>query len=165
MTVERRALLNMVRCFPSGVTVITTRDPVWGRPVGATVSAFASVSMDPPLVTIALNNKSYTRDIIDRVGAFVVNILREDQKQIALRFADSSLVNKFDGIEITEAGTNSLPAITDALAHLVCTVYTSIRAGDHTLYLGLVHGGRARDGKSLVHCHGEFACARPLEES
>ena len=83
-------------CFASGVTVVTMKsndDALHG----ITVSAFSSVSLEPPLILICLDKQTVCYKVLEERGRFVVNILKEDQKHISHRFA-TPIPNKFDGL-------------------------------------------------------------------
>lgn len=161
--IDAAAFRNLAGQFPSGVTIVTVHGPE-GHPVGATVSAFASVSLDPPLVSVCLANTSRTAQALYVAQAFAVNVLREDQRELAELFAEPGNGTRFDGIDARTcdiAQLHGLPVICDSLATLVCRTHRSVPAGDHTIFIGHVVGGRAREGSPLLHCRGAFGCFRP----
>src|SRR5262245_26952541 len=129
---EFRAALSR---FPSGVTVVTTRDRS-GYLHGITVSAFCSVSLDPPLVLICIEKTAASRPALQDSGAIVVNILSEDQRELSNHFA-SQLTDKFTGIEYS-MGNRGLPVLNDVAAILECRVESEYDGGDHTIFLGAV---------------------------
>ncbi len=128
-------LRKMRGLFASGVTVVTTA--LEGRLRGVTVSAFMSVSLDPPLVLIALANENLSREMIAASGIFAVNILSEEQEFLSERFAARApLVNeRFEGvpyhIEVTGA-----PILEGAVAWYDCRRVATHEEGDHTLLVG-----------------------------
>ena len=135
--------------FASGVTVVTTRCGD-GTPRGLTVTAFCSVSLDPPLVLVSIDNRSEAHDGFAE-GAFAVSVLAEGQEDVSRRFALPG-TEKFAAAEC-EMGASGLPLIPDALAHLTCRVVTAVPGGDHTVYLGRVEDVKVREGRPLVY-HG-----------
>jgi flavin reductase ActVB len=135
--------------FAAGVTVVTTRCSD-GTPRGLTVTAFCSVSLDPPLVLVSIDNRSEAHDGF-AAGAFAVSVLAEGQEEVSRRFAVSG-ANKFVSGECV-ASASGLLLVPDALAHLECRVIASVPAGDHTIYVGQVEDARVRDGRPLVY-HG-----------
>src|SRR5512134_2266478 len=135
--------------FAAGVTVVTTRCGD-GTPRGLTVTAFCSVSLDPPLVLVSIDNRSEAHDGFAE-GAFAVSVLAEGQEEVSRRFALPG-TDKFASGECV-ASASGLPLIPDALAHLLCRVVTAVPGGDHTVYLGQVEDVQVREGRPLVY-HG-----------
>lgn len=154
---------SLVGSFPTGVTIVSTYDAA-GEPVGATVSAFSSISMEPPLVMVALQNKGRTTEALGTCSAFAINVLREDQRDLALKFADRRATDRWDGIErrACDVAREEVPVLCDTLATILCRVHGTAVIGDHTVFIGQVIGGRAREGAPLVHGQGHFACMREL---
>ncbi len=118
--------------FATGVTVVTgTLD---GQPMGLSVNSFTSVSLAPPLVAFCIARTSTTWPRLRARGHFCVNILAEDQEQLARVFA-TRLVDKFTGVGWTPAPSGS-PVVLGALAWLDCTVEAEHEAGDHLIVVG-----------------------------
>ncbi len=127
---------NALRHFPSGVTIVTMR--AGDQVHGLTVSAFASVSPDPPLILIMIDQRHHAHGILESDGAvFAVNILAEDQTELSNRFAWVKDEDRFAVGEWGEAETGA-PVLKDALAWLDCTIHARSRAGTHTVYVGEV---------------------------
>ncbi|HUF11685.1 MAG TPA: flavin reductase family protein [Longimicrobiales bacterium] len=142
--------------FVTGVTVVTTRDRS-DAPAGLTANAFASVSLDPPLVLVCIEKSSSTHALIAAAGVFAVNVLADGQERISRRFADET-EGRFEGVawraEITGA-----PVLDDVLAWVDCRVHSACDGGDHTIYVGEVVAGDAREGVPLLFYragYGEF---------
>jgi flavin reductase (DIM6/NTAB) family NADH-FMN oxidoreductase RutF len=131
-----RELRDQVGLFPTGVAVITamTAD---GERLGTTVSSFASVSLDPPLLSFNLANSSQAFRQWASIPAFAVNILGESQSDLSTRFA-RSLTDKWDGVPSRPAQAIDAPLLPDALAWFECTTYATHEAGDHLIILGEV---------------------------
>lgn len=123
--------------FASGVTVVTTRHD--GGLHGLTVSAFASVSADPPRVLVSLGNNTESRPLIEKSGNFAVHILGRQHVALGLRFAKlvPGLADPFEGLSHRAEQTGA-PVLTDCLAWLDCTVETVLPVGDHTVFIGAV---------------------------
>jgi flavin reductase (DIM6/NTAB) family NADH-FMN oxidoreductase RutF len=147
---EFRAALGR---FASGVTVVTTKDPD-GRLHGITVSAFCSVSLEPPLILVCIENNTGSHHAFEQSNSFVVNILREDQQYISDRFA-SYLPDKFADVKY-HAGIDDLPVLEDVLANLECRLINSHAGGDHTIYVGEIERATVNNGKPLVYWHGNY---------
>ena len=88
MTVDQHSFRAVLGRFASGVTVVTTRDKR-KRDQGMTVSAFCSVSLDPPLVLICIEHTASLYNTLDKATHFIVNILSDGQEAIARRFAEA----------------------------------------------------------------------------
>jgi flavin reductase (DIM6/NTAB) family NADH-FMN oxidoreductase RutF len=136
--------------FATGVTVVITRDAA-GRPQGLTVNAFCSVSLEPPLVLICVDQRSEANAGLVETGRFTISVLSEEQEEISRRFATGGPL-KFTGIELP-VGPAGLPLIADALAALECRLVASYPGGDHTIYVGEVERLECRPGRPLVY-HG-----------
>ena len=131
---------NALRHFPAGVTIVTMRA---GEKVhGLTVSAFASVSADPPLVMVIIENRHRAYSLLQEEGAvYAVNILREDQAELSNRFAFNKDEDRFAVGDWTTAATGA-PVLADALAWLDCRIRERYPAGSHTIYVGEVQASR-----------------------
>ena len=153
-----QVLRKMRGLYASGVTVVTTVHD--GKLRGITVSAFASVSLNPPLVLICLANESESKEWMAESGMFAVNIHSDDQEFLAERFAARApLVNaRFDGVPYHAAITGS-PILADALAWYDCRVETLHDGGDHTIFIGRVEAvGFGAEGKQpLVYFTNRYA--------
>jgi flavin reductase (DIM6/NTAB) family NADH-FMN oxidoreductase RutF len=147
--------------FASGVTVVTTAHE--GNLRGVTVSAFLSVSLNPPLVLICIANESESKDWIAESGVFAVNILSDEQEFLSERFAARApIVNtRFEGVAYHTAITGS-PIIADSLAWYDCRVETTHDGGDHTIFIGRMEAvGLGPDGKQpLVYFANRYAGVR-----
>ncbi len=139
--------------FASGVTVVTTKDKK-GNYFGITVSAFCSVSLEPPLVLICIDKKTGSHHAFTESRAFVVNFLREDQQQISQHFA-SPMPDKFSSINYRES-IHGLPVLSDALAVLECRLIYSYEGGDHTIFVGEVERTSISDGNPLIYFQGQY---------
>jgi len=145
-----------MRRWTSGVTIVTARDG--GLIHGMTASSFTSVSLDPPLVLVALANASRTGEMIRRAGHFGVTILADTQQELSEIFAgrvpDSG--DRFAGVE-TETLQSGVPFIVGGLACLDCRLVQAIPAGSTTLYLGEVAAVSTRkDGSPLVYFNRNY---------
>jgi flavin reductase (DIM6/NTAB) family NADH-FMN oxidoreductase RutF len=140
----RRALCQ----FAAGVTVVTTRDAK-GRSLGLTVTAFASVSLDPPLVLVCVDHRSEAHVGFREAGLFGVSILAEGQEDLSRRFAAGGAA-KFKGLTLA-TGTTGVPLVPGAVAHLECRVKSSHEAGDHHIYVGEVLAVDVKPGRPLVY--------------
>jgi flavin reductase (DIM6/NTAB) family NADH-FMN oxidoreductase RutF len=124
--------------FVTGVTVVTALDG--GRPAGITVNALSSVSLEPPLVVIALDRRRFLHPIVRTAGRYGVNILSEDQRELSDCFAGAPVQpgrDEFCGAS-WRPGVTGVPLLDGAIATLECTVVESFSVGDHDLFIGRV---------------------------
>jgi flavin reductase (DIM6/NTAB) family NADH-FMN oxidoreductase RutF len=155
MTIDPDSFRSVLGRFASGITVITAVD-VDGRDVGMTVSAFCSVSLDPPLVQACIDRAASMFEALQHAERFGVSILASDQEALSRRFAAEDSTHRFDGIGYAR-GENGVVLLEDALAHLECRVYARHDAGDHMLFLGEVERVSARDARPLLYYRGGYA--------
>lgn len=128
---------NALRHFPAGVTIVTIRQAEEVH--GLTVSAFASVSAEPPLIVTVIDNRHKAFDMLERDDAvFAVNILGQDQMALSDRFAWLKEGDRFAEGRWSTAVTGA-PILIDAVAWLDCRVHARYPAGTHTIYVGAVH--------------------------
>jgi flavin reductase (DIM6/NTAB) family NADH-FMN oxidoreductase RutF len=138
--------------FATGVTVITALHE--DRRYGTTASAVSSVSLEPPMLLICMNQNSSTGQAVAASKHFTVNILAEDQPDLAVHFASKGS-DKFATVAYT-TGRRGDPLINDALATLECRVTESPTGGTHTVFLAEVDRVSARRGSPLAYFRGQF---------
>jgi len=134
--------------FATGVTVVTARSAS-GAPLGMTASSLASVSLDPPLVLVAVDRANDMHEALKTAPHFAINILTADQEILSRRFASTD-PNRFDGVGYRE-GRNGLPLLNDVVAHIECAMHGAVPGGDHTVYFGLVTGGDVTEARPLIY--------------
>lgn len=153
MTIDATSFRQALGQFGSGVTVVTTRSPE-GQPLGLTVTAFSSVSLDPPLVLVSVDARSEANSGFRSSGIFSVSILAEGQAPVSRQFARPGS-DKFTRVAL-ETGQNGLPLVAGALVHLECTVRSAHPEGDHILYVGEIRHIAVRPGRPLVYHRGAY---------
>ncbi|MFN0279144.1 MAG: flavin reductase family protein [Pyrinomonadaceae bacterium] len=144
---------NALSQFASGVSVVSTKDAA-GKLHGITVSAFCSVSLEPPMVLICIEKSTFSHYAFEESGVFVVNILRESQASASERFA-APFSDKFEDIEFF-SGIDGVPVLKDALASLECRQTFAYHGGDHSIFVGQVENVIVRDGDPLIYFRGEY---------
>jgi flavin reductase (DIM6/NTAB) family NADH-FMN oxidoreductase RutF len=149
---EFRAVLGR---FPTGVTVVTTCDGE--RPAGVTVNAFASVSLDPPLVMVCIDKRSHLHDLVARSGIFAANILGAHQQDLSRRFAGQS-GDRNDRFHLTSyhQEVTGAPILDGVIAHVECRVTAIYPGGDHSIFLGQVVGLGACAGEPLAYYRARY---------
>ena len=156
MPIDSQNFRRTLGSFASGVTIVTSVDPETTNPVGVTVSAFSSVSMDPPLVLFCLNNRSTSLAAIKANGHFAINILAKDQIELSNRFASKD-EDKWSGVDYT-SGLADIPILDGTVAHLQCAVTQMVDGGDHVIFIGQVEATECNDGlQPLLYCRGSYA--------
>lgn len=124
--------------FATGISVVTTFND--GAPVGITVNALSSVSLDPPLVMVALDRSRFITPMVRASGRYAVNVLGEGQQALSDCFAHAPVSpGREDFCGATwSSGPAGLPLLEGAIATLECTVVQTFSAGDHDLFIGRV---------------------------
>ena len=141
---------NALGRFASGVTVVTARYEEQTH--GMTANAFVSVSLDPPLVLVSLDNRSYMHRILPRVGRYGVSVLAENQEALSSHFAGLTV----EGLEIRFTMRKDIPLLEGAVAYFVVQVIDAHPAGDHSLYVGRVEHFESRDDNPLLFYAGRY---------
>lgn len=155
---DERVYRNTMGKFATGVTVITTQ--IEQDVHGMTANAFMSVSMDPKLITISVDNKANMLDKIHLSGKYAVSVLGEEQQDIAMHFAGQKI--KEGGVTFDQIA--GVPVIRESLATVVCDVHASHVVGDHTLFIGKVTEIDLRDGSPLTFYQGKYGNYRQQTE-
>ena len=135
--------------FATGVTVVTVDTP--SGPRGLTVNAFMSLSLDPPLVGVAIAHRARTYDWLRESDAFGISILKEDQAPYSNLFAGapSEVEPNFE----TVAG---VPVLSGAVAQVACRIDARHAVGDHDLFVGLVTDLVVYGGTPLLYHRGRY---------
>jgi flavin reductase (DIM6/NTAB) family NADH-FMN oxidoreductase RutF len=142
--------------FASGVTVVTTRASEGAY--GVTVSSFASLSLNPLLVTVSINRSSRLLDHVRSAQAFAVSVLASDQQQVARYFAASGRSPEPHGFSTvpTTVQQTGAPIIEGCLSWFDCTLEDILPGGDHEILVGRVAAAGGRTGEPLVYWAGEY---------
>ncbi len=153
MSVSKDEFRRALGHFASGVTVVTSRCED-GLLRGITVSAFTSLSLDPPLVLICIDKKASLHDHLKEGGHFAANILADDQELISRRFASKD-ADRFEGLGYS-AGDTGAPLINGALASIECRIVHVYPGGDHTIVVGEVVVTHVSEGRPLAYFRGGY---------
>lgn len=149
--------------FASGVTIVTSRK---GNQVyGITVSAFASLSVEPLQVLVSVRNGNPLRDMIMDAGVFAVSVLREEQRDVSRHFAVAGrepCEEDFLEVRCTFAVTGA-PVVEGCLAYFDCRLASAYPGGDHTIFVGDVLAASADEGAPLLYYNGDYRGVRELE--
>ncbi len=151
MTLDAEQLRHAMRAWTTGVTVVTATHA--GQQYGMTVNSFTSISLDPPLVSLALKKLTHTHELVEKSGEFAVTILASDQKELSDRFAGKhpEIKDRFEGVP-TETLTLAAPLIKGGTAYFNCRVVNSIPLGENTLFVAEVVAAQGEGtGEPLVY--------------
>lgn len=139
--------------FATGVTVVTT-DGTGGKG-GLTANAVASLSLDPPLVLVAVDKRAHSYAEIKANGCYAVNILALEHEVVSQRFATPG-PKDFSGFTWKTAVTGA-PILEGALGYLDCRLHEILPGGDHDIFVGeIVAGGARDDGEPLLYFSGKY---------
>jgi flavin reductase len=149
MEVSAQSFRQTLSRFASGVTVVTMQDGDITH--GITVSAFLSVSLEPPLVLVSIDKKAHSHARLLNAERFGISILAQGQEHLSNHFAgrDDSVQPSYDYL-------GEFPVLNDALAQLVCKVHQIIDAGDHTLFIGYIQELSWREAMPLTYFQGKY---------
>jgi flavin reductase (NADH) len=141
--VDEATFRSIMSAFPSGVTVVTTVDAD-GAPAGLTCSAVCSVSQAPPLLLVCVNGRSAVLRTIRHNGVFAVNFLRDNRERVSALFASPG--TRFSSVTWQPTRRLGLPWLPlDTIAYADCRVWRAVEAGDHTVLIGSIVDGQARE--------------------
>lgn len=154
MTVDPDTFRSVLGRFAAGVTIVTALDSQ-GRDYGLTVSAFSSLSLEPPLVVVCIDHGASLHPVLQKAEHFAVNILSTDQEPLARRF--STLTDeRFNGVGYVR-GQTGVAVLDDVLAILECRKLHAFEGGDHTIFVGAVETAHAHGGSPLLYYRGGYA--------
>ncbi len=132
----------------SGVAVITARRQD-GAPCGLAATSVASFSAHPPSLLCSIWHSSRCHDALAACDRFGVHLLRSDELELAHRFADRELTDKFEGL--AWAWDGDVPELDGTLAYLRCRRAENFVRYDHTILIGDLDGGRVEEGDPLLY--------------
>jgi flavin reductase (DIM6/NTAB) family NADH-FMN oxidoreductase RutF len=152
--IDTRQFRNALGRFASGVTVLTAQYE--GETHGMTANAFVSVSLDPPLILVSLDNRSNMHRILPVARRFGISVLAEDQETLSNHFAGRTV----PGLHVRFATRQDFPLLAGAVAYFVVEVIDIHPAGDHTLYIARVDHFESTEGKPLLFHAGKYGQIR-----
>lgn len=152
MTFDSKEQRRIMGKFATGVTVIST--VVGGETWGMTANAVTSLSLDPPLVLVAIVRDSQSHEKVKQAGCFAMNILSADQEEISNRYAFSG-PKDFSGLP-TETAETGAPILSGAIGYVDCRLVEILPGGDHDIFIGEIVAGDANDGQPLLYFDGGY---------
>ena len=154
MSVDSDTFRAVLGRFATGITIITGRDDA-GVDHGMTVSAFSSVSLNPPLVLACIDHAASMRGLLDTLTNIGINILSEGQEAISRRFSGKD-IERFDGLGYTR-GASGVALLDDALAHMEARIVDRHQAGDHLIIIAQVEAAEAFSERPLLYYRSGYA--------
>ena len=145
---------KVMRYFASHVTVVTSALDS-GELFGLTVTAFTSVSLEPPIVLICIRNESTATEMFKRTKRFCVNILAEEQRPIAEKFSLTGEAGRFNGLDF-QIGKQGSPIINGCLGYIDCRITHFLTEGDHTIFFGMAVDVAAEDKRPLLYMNRNY---------
>jgi flavin reductase (DIM6/NTAB) family NADH-FMN oxidoreductase RutF len=150
MAVTGEEFKKALQHWASGVAVVATHSPKLGNQ-GMTVTAFSSVSLDPPQILVCINQTADTGEGIKESERFSVNLLSVQQQDVSNHFAGGlSQQERFEKAGWTP-GIQGVPLLNDSIASLDCRVVQKIPAGTHWIIIGEVENAVCRNGEPLLY--------------
>ncbi|WP_151772625.1 flavin reductase family protein [Streptomyces abyssomicinicus] len=161
---DTAVLRDVLGRFATGVVAVTAYEPDGTRPTGLAANSFASVSLEPPLVSFCVARTSGSWPLLRASDRLCVAILGEDQRDVSGRLAARG-GDKFRGLAWTPATPGGFPVPDGALGWLECSVEAEHPAGDHDIVVARVHHlAAAHDGPPLVFFRSQYGAFRPVKE-
>jgi flavin reductase (DIM6/NTAB) family NADH-FMN oxidoreductase RutF len=151
MTLDPEQLRHAMRAWTTGVAVVTAQHD--GQRSGMTVNSFTSISLEPPLVSVALKQMTRTYDMVVKTNEFSVTILSSSQHELSDRFAGRMplIQDRFDGVK-TETLAIPAPLIQGGMGFFNCHVVDAFVVGENTLFVANVIAARGEgEGDALVY--------------
>lgn len=152
MAIDEQLQRQIMGRFATGVTVVTTgRAPNCS---GLTANAVASLSLNPPLVLVAVEKNAHSHQYIAESRCFAINLLTAEQEAISKRFARRG-PKDFSDLETTTAVTGA-PILDGTLGYVDCRLVEIVPGGDHDIFIGEIVAGEAREGHPLLYFQGRY---------
>ncbi len=150
MAVNPEEFKKALQSWASGIAVVTSKSEELGLR-GMTVTAFSSVSVEPPLILVCLNQSADTGENIDKNQRFAVNVLNVSQQDDSNNFSGGgSQEDRFANAN-WHLGITGVPILDESIMSLECKVVEKVRAGTHWIVIGEVAEVTLRDGEPLLY--------------
>ena len=154
MAIEKHLFSRVMGSFASGVTVVTTVGAD-GVPRGFTASAVTSLSLEPRMLLVCVDERSSSLRMIQEAGLFAVNILSNEQQDVAQQFARPG-DDRFKGLRWRPGVETGAPVIGESLAYAECRLTDTCKGGDHVILIGEIVAGDAHEAEPLLYFRGRY---------
>lgn len=142
-----------MRLLASGVALVTTTDAA-GAPCGIVMTAFMSLSMDPPSLLLAINRTASLLEPLEKNGRFAVNILSDSHAQLCQTFVSTPPDTRFN--TLAWRMEDKLPLVESSVATILCRVEQRADFGSHRVVTGVVEKVIVEAGEPLVYVDGRY---------
>ena len=152
-----REFRNALGQFATGITVVTVeREP--GSVFGMTANAFTSVSLNPMLILVCVEERAKILPHLHKQQKFGVSVLKQGQQALSEYFAQAEQDTEAEHrLALRYRWTpEGVPVLEDTVVQLGCSVVAAHLAGDHTIIVGKVEDAEIRGGEPLVFFRGEY---------
>lgn len=148
-------LRDVLRRMPTGVAVLTV--DARGQRIGLTVATLVSLSLEPPLVGVAISRQAAIHELVRQAGACALSLLAADQQEVAEHFARGvPPIAMWHGVAMRD-GTSGAPLLEGAVGWLECRVIDELATGTHTLFvLEVLRAEPGDDAPPLVRSRGLY---------
>jgi|SRR5690625_666485 len=143
--------------FATGITIVTTNYE--NEVMGMTVNAFMSISLEPKLIAISIDESASMYDILQETKKFGVSILTKNQKDLSMIFAKQIEEDR----EVNFLQQDGIPVIEDSFVTLSCHVQDMIKAGDHMIFIAEVSEIVINEGEPLAYAESKYQSIKPLD--
>jgi flavin reductase (DIM6/NTAB) family NADH-FMN oxidoreductase RutF len=157
MNMDDRLFRDAMGKFATGITVVTA--DYNNEIIGMTVNAFMSISLDPKLIAISIDENASMYDKLLEVKKFGVSILKEEQKEVSMIFAKQIEQEH----EIDYHHQDGIPVIEKSLVTLSCHVKEMVSAGDHMIFIAEVSGIAINEGQPLIYASSKYQSLKSIE--
>jgi flavin reductase (DIM6/NTAB) family NADH-FMN oxidoreductase RutF len=148
------AFRSVLGRFASGVTVLTTRSGE--TDLGMTVSAFCSLSLQPPLVLSCVDKTADLHDLLPRGRRVVFNVLSASQEALSRRFAEGDSARRFEGVGF-QRDRHGVAVLDEVVASIEGEIIGQHDGGDHSIFVAAVDGAASSDLRPLLYYRGGYA--------
>jgi|SRR5699024_2169328 len=147
---DERLFRDAMGKFATGITVVSMYDK--DETIGMTVNAFMSISLDPMLVAVSIDEGASMYDKLTVQQSFGISMLNETQEDLSLYFARQKELD----YDVNFIEQSRVPVIKDALAKLSCEVVQEVEAGDHTIVIAKVNDITINDGDPVIYFGSKY---------
>ncbi len=155
MVVGSEDFKKALQLWASGVAVVTSHSEKYGMR-GMTVTAFSSVSAEPPQILVCVNQSADTGENIDQNQRFAVNILNVNQQDVSNNFSGGSSQEERFANAAWHIGSTGVPILDDSIMSMECKVVEKVRAGTHWVVIGEVQEANCRSGEPLLYFRSHY---------
>lgn len=155
MAVGSESFKKALQLWASGVAVVTSHSEKYGMR-GMTVTAFSSVSAEPPQILVCVNQSADTGENIDQNQRFAVNILNANQQDVSNNFSGGSSQEERFVNAAWHIGNTGVPILDGSIMSMECKVIEKVRAGTHWVIIGEVQEVSCRSGEPLLYFRSKY---------